>query len=46
MAGASAVQVGTANFFDPTVSIKIIDGISQWCASKGISKLSEIRGGK
>ena len=45
MAGASAVQVGTANFFDPTVSIKIIDGISRWCASKGISKLSEIRGG-
>jgi dihydroorotate dehydrogenase (NAD+) catalytic subunit len=44
MAGASAVQVGTANFFDPTVTIKIIDGISRWCSSKGIQKLDEIRG--
>jgi dihydroorotate dehydrogenase (NAD+) catalytic subunit len=46
MAGASAVQVGTANFFDPAVTIKIIDGISRWCTAKGIHKLSEIRGGK
>jgi len=46
MAGASAVQVGTANFFDPGVTIKIIDGISRWCTAKGIHKLSEIRGGK
>ncbi len=46
MAGASAVQVGTANFFDPGVTIKIIDGISRWCTAKGINNLSEIRGGK
>jgi len=46
MAGASAVQVGTANFFDPAVTIKIIDGISRWCTAKGIHKLSDIRGGK
>jgi len=46
MAGASAVQVGTANFFDPGVTIKIIDGISRWCAANGINSLSEIRGGK
>jgi dihydroorotate dehydrogenase (NAD+) catalytic subunit len=44
MAGASAVQVGTANFFDPSVTIKIIDGISQWCSQKGIRTLEEIRG--
>lgn len=43
-AGASAVQVGTANFFDPAVTIKIIDGISRWCAQKGINKISELRG--
>ncbi len=42
-AGASAVQVGTANFFDPAVTIKIIDGISRWCAQKGINKISELR---
>jgi dihydroorotate dehydrogenase (NAD+) catalytic subunit len=46
MAGASAVQVGTANFFDPAVTIKIIDGISRWCAANNINKLDEIRGGK
>jgi dihydroorotate dehydrogenase (NAD+) catalytic subunit len=44
MAGASAVQVGTANFFDPAVTIKIIDGIRQWCSDKGVQKLDEIRG--
>ncbi len=46
MAGASAVQVGTANFFDPAVTVKIIDGIRRWCAAKGINKLDEIRGVK
>jgi dihydroorotate dehydrogenase (NAD+) catalytic subunit len=44
MAGASAIQVGTANFFDPAVTIKIIDGIQRWCLEKGISNLNEIRG--
>lgn len=43
MAGASAVQVGTANFYDPTITIKIIDGISKWCGEKGIQSLDEIR---
>ena len=46
MAGASAVQVGTANFFDPAVTVKIIDGITRWCATKGINKLDEIHGYK
>ncbi|MDH5762833.1 MAG: dihydroorotate dehydrogenase [Nitrospinota bacterium] len=46
MAGASAVQVGTANFFDPTVTIKIIEGIERWCAARGVSRLSEISPGK
>ncbi len=43
IAGASAVQVGTANFFDPAATIKIIDGITRWCSRKGIQKLDEIR---
>ena len=42
MAGASAVQVGTANFFDPAVTIKIIDGIRRWCAAEGINNIDEI----
>lgn len=44
MAGASAIQVGTANFFDPAVTVKIIDGITRWCSDEGIQKLDEIRG--
>lgn len=46
MAGASAVQVGTANFFDPGVTIKIIDGIRHWCVENNVSKLDEINGSK
>jgi dihydroorotate dehydrogenase (NAD+) catalytic subunit len=46
MAGASAVQVGTANFFDPTATIKIIEGIERWCAAKGVSRLGEVFPGK
>ncbi len=46
MAGASAVQVGTANFFDPAVTIKIIDGIRHWCVENNVSKLDEINGSK
>ena len=46
MAGASAVQVGTANFFDPVVTIKIIDGIRHWCVQNNVSKLDEIYGSK
>lgn len=30
LAGASAVQIGTANFIDPTVTIKVIDGINDY----------------
>ncbi len=46
MAGASAIQVGTANFFDPAVTVKIVDGIQNWCISKGVNNLNEIRGSK
>lgn len=44
MAGASAIQVGTANFIDPAVTVKIIDGIEDYCIRHNISDLSEIRG--
>lgn len=44
MAGATAVQIGTANFVDPSVTMKIVDGIEQYCKANAISSLSEIRG--
>ncbi|MFQ5672064.1 MAG: dihydroorotate dehydrogenase [Nitrospinales bacterium] len=42
MAGAGAVQVGTANFLDPTVTIKIIEGLQLHCRNRGVSKLSDL----
>ncbi|MGI6231882.1 MAG: dihydroorotate dehydrogenase [Prevotella sp.] len=42
MAGATAVQVGTANFIDPTVTVKIIDGLANWLERHGCSSVQEI----
>ena len=42
MAGAKAVQIGTANYIDPTVTIKVIDGIRHWCRKNQVSKISNI----
>jgi len=44
MAGATAIEVGTANFLDPTVTIRIIDGINQWLDKHGCKNVSEIIG--
>jgi dihydroorotate dehydrogenase (NAD+) catalytic subunit len=44
LAGASAVQIGTASFIDPQISIKILDGIEEFLISKGLSDISEIIG--
>ena len=43
MAGAKAIQIGTANYIDPTVTIKVIDGIRNWCLKNQVSKLSSIK---
>ena len=42
MAGADAVQVGTANFFDPAITIKIIEGLKRHCRDRGVKKLSDL----
>jgi len=44
LAGASAVQVGTANFLDPTVCIKIIDGIDAYLQDHQFRSVKEIIG--
>ena len=44
MAGATAVQVGTATFIEPDAPVKIIDGISQYLDEHGISDYSELIG--
>jgi dihydroorotate dehydrogenase (NAD+) catalytic subunit len=44
MAGATAVQVGTANFVDPTATIKIIDGLQDYCQRHGVSNITDLIG--
>lgn len=44
MAGASAIEIGTANFLDPAVTIKVRDGINAWLDAHGCKSLSEIVG--
>ena len=44
MCGASAIQIGTANFIDPTVTIRVHDGINQWLDAHGCQSVSEIVG--
>ena len=44
MAGASAVQIGAAMFYDPYAPIKIVDGMNQWLDEQGIADVNEIVG--
>jgi dihydroorotate dehydrogenase (NAD+) catalytic subunit len=44
LAGASAIEVGTANFIDPTVTMKIISGINGYLDRKGFKSVKEIVG--
>jgi len=44
IAGASAVQVGTANFVNPSAAIEIIDGIEKYMRGKKIKKIKELTG--
>ena len=44
MAGASAVQVGTANFVNPRTATEIIDGLTAYCQQHGITDISELVG--
>jgi dihydroorotate dehydrogenase (NAD+) catalytic subunit len=44
MCGASAVQIGTANFIDPQTSVKVVEGIGQWLDSHHIASVSDIIG--
>ena len=44
MAGATAIEVGTANFIDPTVTVRIRDGINQWLDDHGCKSVKEIVG--
>lgn len=44
MAGATAIQIGTANFIDPTATIKVIDGLEDYCRRHNVASINELRG--
>lgn len=44
LAGAAAVAVGTANFVDPTTTMRIADGIAEFCRGRGITHVSKLTG--
>lgn len=44
MAGASAIEIGTANFLDPAITVKVRDGVNQWLDDHGCHSVREIVG--
>jgi dihydroorotate dehydrogenase (NAD+) catalytic subunit len=44
LAGASAIQIGTANFIDPSISEKVVDGIEDYLTRHGFNSVQEIIG--
>lgn len=44
LAGASAIEIGTANFLDPQVTVKVKNGINEWLDKHGCKSVTEIIG--
>ena len=45
LAGASAVQIGTASYWDPCATEKIVDGLRNWCLEHKVQRLAELTNG-
>jgi len=45
LAGASAVQVGTATFADPRATARVLNELEQWCTRRGVARVRDIIGG-
>jgi len=44
IAGARAIQIGTANYYDPRATIKVIDGLAEYCQNREIPSISSLTG--
>src|SRR5437868_6202269 len=44
LAGAAAVEVGTANYFDPVATEKIVDDLSRWCIAHRVGRITDLIG--
>jgi dihydroorotate dehydrogenase (NAD+) catalytic subunit len=45
LAGATAVQIGTASYWDPCATEKLVDALAQWCREHDVGQLSALTGG-
>ena len=45
LAGATAVQLGTASYWDPCATEKIVDDLQRWCADHDVTRLRDLTGG-
>jgi dihydroorotate dehydrogenase (NAD+) catalytic subunit len=45
LAGATAVQVGTASYWDPVATEKIVGELDNWCVEHGVARVTELTGG-
>jgi dihydroorotate dehydrogenase (NAD+) catalytic subunit len=44
LAGASAIEIGTANFIDPAVSAKVAEGLRAYCERHGFERVAQLTG--
>jgi dihydroorotate dehydrogenase (NAD+) catalytic subunit len=44
LAGAAAVEVGTANYFDPVATEKIVDDLGRWCVAHNVGRITDLIG--
>ena len=45
LAGATAVQIGTARFWDPVATEKIVEELERWCIEHNVERVAELTGG-
>ncbi len=45
LAGATAVQIGTASYWDPCATEKIVEELQQWCSEHEVARLADFTGG-
>jgi dihydroorotate dehydrogenase (NAD+) catalytic subunit len=45
LAGATAVQIGTASYWDPCATEKLVDELQRWCHDRGVTRLADLTGG-
>ncbi|MBO4907309.1 MAG: dihydroorotate dehydrogenase [Bacteroidaceae bacterium] len=44
LAGASAIEIGTANFIDPAISVKVVEGIAEYMRRHGVDNVADLVG--